>query len=160
MRSLISVFVSGVIFAVGLGIAGMTDADKVINFLNVAGDWDPSLAFVLVGAIAVHLVLYRLMIRRPSPLFHDTFCMPTRKDIDARLVGGSALFGLGWGLGGICPGPGIVSGATLGTEALVFITAMVGGMVAYHFASSQVEGRRSANVKSSARQVATVQRAS
>jgi uncharacterized membrane protein YedE/YeeE len=160
MRSFISVFVSGVIFALGLGIAGMTDADKVINFLNVAGDWDPSLAFVLIGAIAVHLLLYRLIIRRPSPLFHHTFCMPTRKDIDARLIGGAALFGLGWGIGGICPGPGIVSGATLGSEALVFVTAMVGGMVAYHFANSQFQGRRVAHAESGTAQAATIQRTS
>ena len=128
MKALIAIFVSGTVFALGLGISGMADANKVIGFLNLAGDWDPSLAFVMAGAIGVHLVLYRLILRRSSPLLGTSFGIPTRKDIDARLVGGATIFGIGWGLGGFCPGPGIISGVTFGAEALVFLAAMGGGM--------------------------------
>lgn len=159
MRSLISVFVSGLLFALGLGISGMTDAHKVISFLNLGGAWDPSLAFVLIGAISVHLILYRLIIRRPSPLFGGVFCMPTRQDIDLRLVFGATLFGLGWGLGGVCPGPGIVSGASLTSEAMVFVVAMLGGMGVFHLVSSQLEGRRRIRVESTSAQATLTQRA-
>jgi len=128
MKGPLFVFFSGALFALGLGVSGMTDADKIIGFLNLAGDWDPSLAFVMVGAIGVHLVLYRLILRRRSPLFAERFRVPTRRDIDRRLLGGSVLFGVGWGLGGFCPGPGIVSVMSFGAEALVFTVAMLGGM--------------------------------
>ena len=129
MMRLASVFLGGVLFAVGLGLSGMTDANKVIGFLNLAGSWDPSLAFVMVGAIGMHLILYRLIIKRSSPIFADIFHIPTRRDIDAKLVGGSALFGIGWGLGGFCPGPGIVSFSGLGQSAAIFVGAMLVGMV-------------------------------
>ena len=129
MRGLLPPFLGGVVFALGLGISGMTDADKVLGFLNLAGDWDPALAFVMVGAIGVHLILYRLIVRRPSPLFGDRFHLPTRRDISPRLLTGAALFGVGWGMGGFCPGPGLVSLAGLGTSAVVFVACMLAGMV-------------------------------
>jgi len=131
MSRFIAPFVAGLVFALGLGISGMTDANKVIGFLNLAGDWDPSLAFVMVGAIGVHLALYRIILRRKSPLFGDTFDIPTRRDVDPQLIGGAAVFGIGWGLGGFCPGPGLVSLAGLGTFAAVFVGFMLLGMVAH-----------------------------
>lgn len=134
MSRLIAAFIGGLVFALGLGVSGMTDANKVIGFLNLAGDWDPSLAFVMVGAIGVHLALYRLILRRQSPLFCDTFHIPTRRDINAQLVGGAALFGVGWGLGGFCPGPGLVSLAGLGSSAAVFVAFMLFGMMAHKVA--------------------------
>ena len=130
MSRLIAAFIGGFIFALGLGLSGMTDANKVIGFLNLAGDWDPSLAFVMVGAIGVHLSLFRLIARRPSPLFSDTFHLPTRRDITSRLVVGAGLFGIGWGLGGFCPGPGIVSLAG-GSSAVIFVIFMLIGMLTY-----------------------------
>jgi uncharacterized membrane protein YedE/YeeE len=139
MNQLLSAFIGGLVFALGLGVSGMTDANKVIGFLNLAGDWDPSLAFVMVGAIGVHLIFYRLILRRKSPLFDDAFHIPTRRDITPKLVGGAALFGVGWGLGGFCPGPGLVSLAGFGSSAGVFVACMLGGMVlqkALHRASS------------------------
>ncbi len=131
MNRFIAPFVAGLVFALGLGISGMTDANKVIGFLNLAGDWDPSLAFVMVGAIGVHLALYRIILRRKSPLFGDTFDIPTRRDVDPQLVGGAAVFGIGWGLGGFCPGPGLVSLAGFGSFAAVFVGFMLLGMVVH-----------------------------
>ena len=128
----LAAFGGGLVFALGLGLSGMTDANKVIGFLNLAGDWDPSLAFVMVGAIGVHLALYRLILRRDSPLFTDEFHIPTRRDIDGKLVGGAALFGVGWALGGFCPGPGIVSATSQSTAALTFVLTMLVGMYAQH----------------------------
>ena len=121
-------FGAGLLFATGLGISGMTDANKVIAFLDVLGKWDPSLAFVMVGAIGVHMTLYRFILKRPSPWLKPQFELPTRADIDGRLVFGAIFFGLGWGLGGFCPGPAFVSAAGLGKEALIFTGAMVVGM--------------------------------
>ena len=126
------VFAAGLLFALGLGVSGMTDANKVIGFLNVAGTWDPSLAFVMVGAIGVHLATYRWIVKRSSPVFNDLFLIPTITDINPRLVGGAALFGIGWGLGGFCPGPGVVSSAGLGPAAMSFTGCMLLGMGVFH----------------------------
>ncbi|MDQ3038019.1 MAG: YeeE/YedE family protein, partial [Myxococcota bacterium] len=106
----------------------MTEPANVIGFLDVTGDWRPALMFVMVGAIAVNALVYRWVRRRRAPLFAETFALPTRRDLDARLLGGAAIFGVGWGLAGYCPGPGIVSLASGSTTALVFVGAMLGGM--------------------------------
>ena len=106
MRALSTAAGLGALFGVGLVLSGMTRADKVIGFLDLFGDWDPTLAFVMMGAIAMHLTLYRIILRRQSPLWGDRFHVPTRRDISPQLVVGAAIFGVGWGLGGYCPGPG------------------------------------------------------
>jgi hypothetical protein len=129
MNRVISAFGGGVLFAIGLGVSGMADANKVIGFLDLAGSWDPSLAFVMLGAIAVHLAFYRLLIRRESPLFGDRFHLPTRRDITPPLMMGSALFGVGWGLGGFCPGPALTSLAELESPAAIFSAFMLLGML-------------------------------
>ncbi len=135
MKALSSVFIGGLVFALGLGLSGMTDANKVIGFLNVAsGKWDPSLAFVMVGAIGAHLATFKLVTGRPSPLFGAKFHIPSRQDIDTRLVVGSGVFGIGWGLGGFCPGPAIVSTTTGAPMALVFVGAMLAGMLLFSVA--------------------------
>lgn len=136
MKTLASALLSGLLFGIGLGVSGMTNADKVINFLDLSDAWDPSLMFVMVGAIAVHLVLFRVILRQRSPLFADGFSVPTAVQIDQKLVGGAALFGIGWGLGGYCPGPGLVSTASLSTNALTFVAAMTVGMVLHQAYSS------------------------
>lgn len=124
--------VVGVLFGVGLVLSGMTQAEKVISFLDVSsGAWDPSLIFVMIGAIGVHAALFRLIVRRPSPLFDASFHLPTRTDIDRRLIVGAALFGIGWGLGGICPGPGLVAAASFGSSMLLFVGGMLAGMALF-----------------------------
>ena len=127
MRRALSALLAGALFAVGLAVGGMTRPGKVIGFLDFAGDWDPSLMLVMAGALLVHGALSRLIARRPSPLFEAKFHLPTRRDIDRRLVLGAAIFGVGWGLGGYCPGPGLAS-LTAGVLPLVFVAAMVAGM--------------------------------
>jgi uncharacterized membrane protein YedE/YeeE len=122
-------FVIGLVFAAGLVIAGMTTPAKVIGFLDVGGAWDGSLAFVMVGAIAVFLPVFRLSRRRARPLLADRFDSPVPAPIDARLLGGAALFGVGWGLGGYCPGPALASLLGGGLSALVFVAAMMLGIV-------------------------------
>ena len=129
MKKLAASLVAGLLFGLGLALAGMTLPSKVLGFLDVTGDWDPSLALVMGGAIAVHATLQRLIRRRERPLFDARFHLPTRTDIDRRLVVGAALFGVGWGLVGLCPGPALVTAATGAPWALVFVVAMAAGML-------------------------------
>lgn len=139
MRNAVVPFLSGLVFAIGLVVGGMTQPAKVIGFLDIFGDWDPSLIFVMGGAIAVYLPVHQLFQRRALPGMTDERCLPNRGAIDRRLIAGAALFGVGWGLGGYCPGPGIVSLASGGARALVFVAGMAVGMVAFRL----VDGRRS-----------------
>jgi hypothetical protein len=126
-------FAIGLIFGLGLVIAGMSNPAKVLNFLDVAGigsgTWDPSLAFVLAGAIAVTFVGYKLVLRRGQPIFGEKFHLPTAQDIDARIIAGPAIFGVGWGLAGFCPGPAFTA-LTSGLPAAIFVAAMFAGMLA------------------------------
>jgi len=134
-------FVSASLFSIGLIVGGMTQPAKVINFLDVSGDWDPSLAFVMGGAILVYMPMFWLLAkRRNAPLFAKTFALPTRKDIDAPLLFGSALFGAGWGLGGFCPGPGLASAAA-GTKPITFVGAMLVGMLLVRLLRDGARGR-------------------
>jgi uncharacterized protein len=121
---------AGVVFGVGLAISGMTKPEKVLGFLDVFGAWDASLAFVMAGAIGVHALAYRWTRGRTAPLFADTFAVPHRRDIDVKLLAGAALFGVGWGLSGFCPGPAIVSLASGSTAVGVFVASMLLGSVA------------------------------
>jgi uncharacterized protein len=121
--------VAGALFGLGFVVSEMINPAKVQAFLDVAGAWDPSLAFVMGGAVIVTFVGYRLVFRRDRPLFEATFSVPTRTDLDARLIGGAVLFGAGWGLAGFCPGPAI-AGLALGLrETVAFVAAMAVGMI-------------------------------
>lgn len=131
MRGMIFAYGVGLIFGIGLVLAGMTQPAKVIAFLDPVSGWDPSLAFVMVGAIAVQFVAYRVAPHLSKPLWAATFAIPTRKDIDARLVVGAVLFGAGWGLGGYCPGPALTSAASGAPPTLVFTASMLAGMWAF-----------------------------
>ena len=127
MRTLIGL-ICGLIFGTGLVVSGMSNPAKVLNFLDFAGTWDPSLAFVMAGAVAVTFTGYRLVLTRPGPLFAERFHMPTTRDIDPPLLVGAACFGLGWGLGGYCPGPAVTALALSAKGTLVFVPCMLVGM--------------------------------
>lgn len=132
MKTVLLALLVGLIFGAGLIISGMTQPAKVVGFLDVLGGWDPSLAFVMLGAIAVHVLAYRLVPRLPRPLWASRWAIPTRKDVDARLIVGAVLFGAGWGLGGYCPGPALTSVASGTMSALLFTGSMLVGMWAYN----------------------------
>ena len=128
MKIALTSCVSGIVFALGFGISGMTQPSKVIGFLDIAGAWDASLAFVMVGAIGVYFLAYRLTRRMNAPLLAAQFVIPKTTDLDARLLVGAAIFGIGWGLGGFCPGPAIVSLASETLPVVVFVASMAGGI--------------------------------
>lgn len=131
MNNNIIAFIIGIIFGAGLTIAQMINPAKVLAFLDLAGNWDPSLAFVMGGGAGVAAIGYRLAWRRSRPLFAEAFQIPTRKDLDARLLIGAGLFGIGWGIAGLCPGPAIASLALGYGEAVIFTAAMFVGFGLY-----------------------------
>ncbi len=131
---ILSAFVSGLLFSLGLIYSGMTDPGKVQGFLDFAGSWDPSLAFVMVGAIAVGFFAFRIAGRRSVSFFGGAMQLPKARDIDRRLILGSVVFGLGWGLAGYCPGPAVVSLGSGQPKAMLFVVAMVVGMLLYAMA--------------------------
>jgi uncharacterized membrane protein YedE/YeeE len=143
VKRLAIAFVSGLLFAIGLGISGMTHPAKVLAFLDFTGDWDPSLALVMGGGVLVNLVFFQLALRRGAPLLASSFSLPSPTRIDAALVGGSALFGVGWGLGGFCPGPAIVSAVTGAAPVVAFVVAMLASMAIFDFSLA----RRSSGVE-------------
>ncbi|MBQ0712372.1 MAG: YeeE/YedE family protein [Porticoccus sp.] len=128
MKRTLSAFVAGAIFGTGLIISEMVNPKRVKGFLDVSGNWDPTLVFVMAGAFLVTGIGYKLVFFRSKPLFESSFSVPTKRVIDARLVIGAILFGMGWGLGGLCPGPAIVSAATLNPNVVIFVVAMIVGM--------------------------------
>jgi hypothetical protein len=129
MKALAAAGAAGFVFGIGLWISGMANPKKVIGFLDITGEWDASLAFVMAGAVAVTLVAFRFVLKRSKPLLEARFQLPTKKDIDLPLVAGAAIFGIGWGIAGYCPGPAITALTTLAWEAVVFVAAMVAGGV-------------------------------
>lgn len=128
MKTGLASLVVGFIFAIGLGISGMTQPEKVISFLDIFGNWDPSLIFVMGGATLVHFVTYRLIRKRNSPLFSTQWYVPTKTEITPALLVGAFLFGIGWGLAGYCPGPAVTSLASFEAGPLVFVVSMLIGM--------------------------------
>lgn len=130
MTSLIVAAVSGALFALGLLVSGMADPANVTGFLDITGDWNPALAFVMAGAIAVHAPFVRLARARRTPLFDTTFHWPARRSVDPALVVGAGLFGIGWGLSGYCPGPALVSAGSHSSAVLTFLVAMFAGIAA------------------------------
>lgn len=127
MKQLIAL-ISGIIFALGLGISGMTQTHVVKGFLDVFGSWNLSLMGVMIGAIAINAIVYQIIKKKNHPLLDKKFYLPTNNHIDKNLLVGAAIFGLGWGWAGICPGPGIVSLVSGKTEILVFVGSMIAGM--------------------------------
>ena len=130
---LIFIYLIGVIFGTGIVLSGMANPAKVINFFDIAGTWDPSLAFVMDGALIVTAVGYRLVFGRARPLFEGRFLLPTARNLDARLIGGSAVFGVGWGIAGFCPGGALPALGTGRIEVILFVAALLGGIFAAKF---------------------------
>ena len=145
----ISTYIIGLIFGLGISFSGMSNPAKVINFFDVAGSWDPSLAFVMGGALIVTFIGYRLVLPRPSgPIFEGEFALPSATKLDARLFGGSALFGVGWGIAGFCPGGALPAIGTGRLEVLAFVAAMlVGIFVARAMIAARQNAELNSNVK-------------
>jgi len=146
MKNRLSELLVGLLFGLGLILSGMTDPGKVLGFLDLAGAWDPSLAFVMGGAIAVGFFAFALAKKRSVNFFGGALHLPKSNAIDKRLVIGSALFGAGWGLAGLCPGPALVSMAAGQNKALIFVVAMVAGMLIFEFANRFIHRPASAAV--------------
>jgi uncharacterized protein len=129
-RMFVALF-AGALFGLGLAVSGMVNPAKIIGFLDVAGNWDPTLAFVMGGALLVTIPAFRLILKRPRPILAGGFALPTSRALDARLLGGAALFGVGWGLAGFCPGPAVAALVTGLTPVFAFVAAMIAGMATY-----------------------------
>jgi uncharacterized membrane protein YedE/YeeE len=127
----VSAFLSGLVFGLGLIVSGMANPAKVLGFLDLAGRWDPSLAFVMLGAIAVGVVAFAAARRRAVSFLGAVMRLPASQQVDRRLMVGGAVFGIGWGIGGFCPGPALVALGMGQDKALVFVVAMLGGMVIF-----------------------------
>jgi uncharacterized membrane protein YedE/YeeE len=132
MRTFLT-FLMGALFGTGIAMSGMANPAKVINFFDVAGTWDPSLAFVMGGAVIVTFIGYRLVMQRPSPIYEPTFDVPTNRKLDAKLISGAAIFGVGWGIAGFCPGGALPALGTLDSRVVIFVGALIAGMLATRF---------------------------
>lgn len=133
MNRVIAAVIAGLLFGAGLAISDMINPARVLAFLDVAGAWDPALAFVMGGALIPSALAYRYRQKLDRPLLDESFHVPSNRTIDARLIGGAVIFGLGWGLVGLCPGPAIAALSSGKWQAFLFVAAMIGGMAAYRF---------------------------
>ena len=125
----LAILTSGLLFGAGVTISGMVNPMKVLNFLDILGPWDATLIFVMGAGLVVTLLGYQIILKKNSPLFATSFRLPTSQDIDTKLLGGAALFGLGWGISGFCPGPAVASVVFGRTESITFVIAMAAGMI-------------------------------
>ena len=131
MPQVFAALLAGTLFGIGLTVSQMINPEKVLSFLDFFGAWDPSLALVMLGAVGVSAVVFRLALKQPRPVFATAFQVPSRSDVDNRLIAGGVIFGLGWGLVGWCPGPAIASLALVQVESFIFLAAMIAGMLLY-----------------------------
>lgn len=143
MKPALAAFFLGLLFALGLGVAGMTRPAKIIAFLDVTGDWDPSLLLVMASATLVYFLSYRWITKRSAPLLAEKFSLPAAKRIDTRLLAGGMLFGIGWGLGGYCPGPALVALPGMAPITVVFVVSMLAGMLLFKWSDAWLTARRS-----------------
>ena len=142
MALLANTFIAGLLFGIGLALSEMTDPGRVTGFLDVAGRWDPTLLFVMGGALAVTLPAFQFVLRRSGPLFAEKFYLPAKKDLEWPLITGAALFGAGWGIAGFCPGPVLAALVTGMPGVLLFIAAMVAGQLLAAALERRLEGRK------------------
>lgn len=143
MRHLFTLL-TGMVFGTGIALSGMANPAKVLNFFDVFGTWDPSLAFVMGGALIVTFVGYRLVLKRPTPVFEPSFDIPTSRSLDARLITGAGIFGVGWGLAGFCPGGALPALGTLHPSVIVFVAALIAGMLCTGFVLNWMTRSKSA----------------
>ena len=141
---LVAIYLIGVIFGTGIVMSGMANPAKVINFFDVAGSWDPSLIFVMGGALVVTAVGYRLVFGRSRPIWEGRFSLPTARNLDARLIGGSAVFGVGWGIAGFCPGGALPALGTGRIDVIAFVGAMLAGIFAAKYLQTLSRARAQA----------------
>ena len=127
MSALVSALGAGFVFGIGLWISGMANPKKVLGFLDLTGDWDASLMLVMGGAVAITVIAFHFALKREKPFIEEKFDLPTRKDFDLPLVAGAAIFGIGWGIGGYCPGPALTALSTVSAESTVFVVSMIAG---------------------------------
>tara|TARA_R110002110_G_scaffold18147_5_gene76427 strand:- start:1898 stop:2344 length:447 start_codon:yes stop_codon:yes gene_type:complete len=144
MRNILTFLVGG-LFGVGISMSGMANPAKVINFFDIAGTWDPSLAFVMGGAVIVAFVGYRLVLRRSAPVYDPNFDIPQNRKLDARLLIGSGIFGIGWGMAGFCPGGALPALGTLNVDVIVFMAALIAGMLATRVVMERMAAQKAAS---------------
>jgi len=128
MRNFLT-YLTGVIFGTGIALSGMINPAKVLNFFDVAGSWDPSLAFVMGGAVGVAFIGYRLVLKRPAPVFEPAFDVPQNRKLDMRLILGAGVFGIGWGIAGFCPGGALPALGTADVRVILFVVALIAGIL-------------------------------
>lgn len=132
MKTYAIALLSGILFGAGLALSRMINPNKVLNFLDVAGRWDPSLLFVMIGALSVALIAFRFILKRPAPLWSDSFQLPRKTSIDPQLILGAAIFGIGWGMSGYCPGPSVTGLSLFSQESAVMVAAIYFGFFVAH----------------------------
>lgn len=131
-------FLLGALFSVGLTVSGMVNPVKVIGFLDFFGTWDPALMFVMGGGVTLNLILFKIILKRKHPVLESDFSMPTANQIDKRLIIGSALFGIGWGIGGVCPGPGLSNIFLLSPHVIAFVISLIAGMFVFNLINDKI----------------------
>ena len=140
----LAIFAIGILFGLGIITSGMANPAKVLDFFDIAGTWDPSLAFVMGGALAVTAIGYAVVLKRPAPLLTPRFHLPTKTELDARLLSGAAIFGVGWGIAGFCPGAALPALGTFRAEVFIFIAAVIAGMIAQRWLTVRLDRSDSA----------------
>jgi hypothetical protein len=123
--------ISGIVFGVGLSLSHMIDPNKVLNFLDITGNWDPSLLFVMIGALTIAMIAFRWVLKRPAPVWAETFDLPKKRSIDLKLITGAAIFGIGWGMSGYCPGPSVTGLGLFSIESVIMVFAIYLGFISY-----------------------------
>lgn len=140
MNKILIALISGIIFGLGLSLSQMMNPDKVINFLDISGDWDPSLAFVMIGALIVTFISFKWVLGRSEPLLESGFHLTKRRQIDKALLGGAAIFGIGWGMSGFCPGPAVANLGLGSIEAVVMVLSIYAGFFCQKWFSNRNVG--------------------
>jgi uncharacterized membrane protein YedE/YeeE len=132
MKTHLIALLSGILFGAGLALSHMIDPNKVLNFLDVTGHWDPSLLFVMIGAVSVAMIAFRFILKRPAPLWSTSFQLPQKKFLDLQLISGAAIFGIGWGMSGYCPGPSVTGLSLFSLESVIMVLAIYLGFFVSH----------------------------